>query len=427
MIAIKRKYKSIIEVLFWTAVITTIKGIWKSSQVVKVAQRQYITGETLDFSGQYRVIRFYRFDGIPSNYSYQDVTLTTQCSVNHLHHLVDLTDTWNGPVSCSIFVPNEDASVASDAVTLLKKCFPKIKKHVSFHLVYPANHPADLTHVGEWLSLSCDELLEKLENYGYQNYMVGDLAFPHNVLRNAARTGVLSEFVFLVDIDTIPNRGLREKFIEFATKGDLFGTNTSDLIAYVVPVFEVKQGSASPIDKRQLLKGLIGETVRPFHNATCWWCHRAENVDKWIKIPQRFNNLNTAFEAEWDKSWEPFYIAKRIVPLFDERFKQYGFDRIQQICEMHVAGYKFVVLDNAFLTHQGWKYPGKFYANKEIDTAQNWILFNYHFKDELLIKYKTNRTCSPIEKLDINTRRGMPLPGRSRVIKNRFKRPFGVG
>ena len=27
--------------------------------------------------------------------------------MNHLHHLVDLTDTWNGPVSCSIFVPNE--------------------------------------------------------------------------------------------------------------------------------------------------------------------------------------------------------------------------------------------------------------------------------------------------------------------------------
>ena len=47
---------------------------------------------------------------------------------------------------------------------------------------------------------------------------------------------------------------------------------------------------------------------------------------------------------------------------------------------MHVAGYIFQILDNAFLTHKGWKFAGKFYANKDLDNAQNWILFNYHFK-----------------------------------------------
>ena len=46
---------------------------------------------------------------------------------------------------------------------------------------------------------------------------------------------------------------------------------------------------------------------------------------------QRSNDLEVAFEADWNKSWEPFYIAKHNVPLFDERFKQYGFDRIQQV------------------------------------------------------------------------------------------------
>ena len=39
------------------------------------------------------------------------------------------------------------------------------------------------------------------------------------------------------------------------------------------------------------------------------------------------------------------------MPLFDERFMVYGFDRIQQICELHVAGYSFAVLNNAFLVH----------------------------------------------------------------------------
>ena len=52
----------------------------------------------------------------------------------------------------------------------------------------------------------------------------------------------------------------------------------------------------------------------------------------------------------------------------------------KQVCEMHVAGYKFVILNNAFLIHDGWKFAGKFYAKKDVDNAQNWILFNYHFK-----------------------------------------------
>ena len=121
-----------------------------------------------------------------------------------------------------------------------------------------------------------------------------------------------------------------------------------------------------------------------------------EDFAKWSKIKPG-HDLDVAFTAKWDKSWEPFYIARREVPLFDERFKQYGFDRIQQICELYVAGYKFSVLDNAFLAHDGWKIPKQFYAKKESDTAQNWVLFNYHFKDEMQRKYQTSRTCSPVE------------------------------
>ena len=55
------------------------------------------------------------------------------------------------------------------------------------------------------------------------------------------------------------------------------------------------------------------------------------------------------------------------------------------------------MLDNAFLAHDGWKIPKQFYAKKESDTAQNWVLFNYHFKDEMQRKYQTSRTCSPVE------------------------------
>ena len=43
--------------------------------------------------------------------------------------------------------------------------------------------------------------------------------------------------------------------------------------------------------------------------------------------------------------------------MFDERFKQYGFDRQEQICELRVAGYTFSVLNNHFLVHDVSFYP----------------------------------------------------------------------
>merc|ERR1712037_935337 len=117
--------------------------------------------------------------------------------------------------------------------------------------------------------------------------------------------------------------------------------------------------------------------VRPFHNATCRWCHEPEDHDNWLMKPKN-EHTEVAFNATWNKSWEPFYIARRSVPLFDERFKQYGFDRIEQICELHVAGYRFSVLNNAFLVHDGWKEAHA--AARMTETFRNWVLFHFHFQ-----------------------------------------------
>jgi hypothetical protein len=95
-----------------------------------------------------------------------------------------------------------------------------------------------------------------------------------------------------------------------------------------------------------------------FHNLikncqikSCWWCHSPEEHPRWELIPQNENELEISFNATWGRNWEPFYIAQRNSPLYDERFKQYGFDRQQQICNLWVAGYKFSIMNNAFLVH----------------------------------------------------------------------------
>lgn len=85
--------------------------------------------------------------------------------------------------------------------------------------------------------------------------------------------------------------------------------------------------------------------------------------------------------------------------MYDERFKGHGFDRIQQICELYVAGYSLPILNNAFVVHHGWK---ELADEVKDEDSFNWYLFNYHFKDELQRKYNTDKTCSPTDHDDDN-------------------------
>ena len=182
-------------------------------------------GETFDYSGEYRIIRFYKNLGIPKDWTFHDITLASQCSINHMHHVVNLVERWTGPISIAVFAPDQDSSIANYAIDGLRRCFPKVKELVDFHIVYPATHAGDFGKSGEsWSTLECDVLIDKLKNYGYgMNYDMGDMPFPHNVLRNAARTGVTTEYVFLIDIDLTPSVNLREKFVEFVRRKELIG------------------------------------------------------------------------------------------------------------------------------------------------------------------------------------------------------------
>ena len=64
-----------------------------------------------------------------------------------------------------------------------------------------------------------------------------------------------------------------------------------------------------------------------------------------------------------------------------------------QACELHVAGFKFTVLNNAFLMHHGYKKNTGFHLTKDIEQEQNRILFRL-FKEELKTIYAdSTRRC----------------------------------
>ncbi|XP_064359941.1 beta-1,4-glucuronyltransferase 1 [Dromaius novaehollandiae] len=157
-------------------------------------------------------------------------------------------------------------------------------------------------------------------------------------------------------------------------------------VALVLPAFEVPAGTPVPGTKEELGRLWGAGVARPFYGALCPRCQAPTGYGRWLALPPA-PRLGVAYVAPWRDPWEPFYVAPADgVPPFDERFQQYGFNRISQACELHVAGFSFAVLDGAFVVHRGVKAPGGFHGGREAELRRNRRLFR-RFKEELRGRY----------------------------------------
>lgn len=118
------------------------------------------------------------------------------------------------------------------------------------------------------------------------------------------------------------------------------------------------------------------------------------DYETWQRERGKSNKLGILFEVLWKDPWEPFFISDNSVPLFDERFRRNGVSRTSQLCELHVAGYKFAVLNDAFLVHRGYAVVPKNQQeerNRDVDTIRAHFR---QFKIELKDKYPhSTRRC----------------------------------
>ncbi|XP_060081641.1 beta-1,4-glucuronyltransferase 1-like [Ylistrum balloti] len=372
----------------------------ESSSSDKVIQRLQ-DSNLMDSSGSYYLIRNLispesRSGNSDQTNHYSDVTLVTQCSANHLDDLVDLTDRWDGPVSISIFTYDKDFPFAIRALLYFQKCYKKIRRHVFFNMIYPIDKPPRIPDI-EKISvkaINCDKSFGELRTANPENYALSGIEYPHNILRNFALKGVTSPYVFVVDIDLIPSGNLLQDFKTFIErrKQSPDGLPKHDKVAFVVPCFEIKESTKIPETKAVLLDEIKSNNVRPFYAEVCQRCQKQTSYSEWMKLVN-VDFLDVGFSLDWKDPWEPFFITDKHLPLYDERFKQYGFNRISQVCEMHIAGYRFDVLNNAFLVHKGFKFPERFHKGKEEELAKNRMLFRT-FKEELKSKYQdTTRRC----------------------------------
>ncbi|EDO35157.1 predicted protein, partial [Nematostella vectensis] len=319
-----------------------------------------------------------------------DVVLVTHCTVNHLHYLLDIVEHWQGPISVAVVVPGLHIVSAYKSMIGLHLCNKDVQQRVTFHVVYPLSHPALDNRLSNYvrlaraeLPLTCEEFMVTLQtglansaNYG------GEVPYPSNVLRNVGREHSKAKFVFVVDIDMMCNGNLYKDFLNFSRENNLFS-----MTVYVVPAFESQENLPPNTNKMELIKMWENGKVLPFYYQACRKCQSPTNYDKW-KRSRSSSGLHVSFTRSWTDPWEPFYISLNSVPLYDGRFKQYGFNRISQVCETHVAGFSFAVLDNAFLVHHGFKQ--RFHKKKDAENNKNRELFR-KFKKELKSKYPDSK------------------------------------
>lgn len=347
----------------------------------------------LDSSGQYQVVPFlFRASNLgSSNFIKKDVGLVTQTSSNQILLVNDLSRRWEGLVSVAIFSEDSSLVTAVDRILLLLQCYPDVQYNTSIHLVFPLRR-WDQNRIDVNETKNCKYLYQPQEQISYS---FAQVAYPVNLLRNVARRHSMTELIFVVDIDLIPSFDFRLQFLNFSTRNNLFHESKfGEKAVYVVPTYEMSEDmieTGVPNDKTSLVQRIGRKEVRPFYVNVCRKCHKHTDYKSWEETPAS-ESVEVIYEVTWKDPWEPFYISHASVPMYDERFKQYGFNRISQVCELHIAGYKFLVLNNLFLIHRGLKELGSFHSSKHEEQERNRILFR-HFKNDLQEKYSTDRKC----------------------------------
>lgn len=96
---------------------------------------------------------------------------------------------------------------------------------------------------------------------------------------------------------------------------------------------------------------------------------------------------------------EPYVLMKvhEKMPLFDERFVDYGYNKVQFIEHLRSAGYSFFILNNAFamdLPHPDSTFRRKYVASARGESLR--MKQKYSVFQEMLSKRYVNRTRFPV-------------------------------
>ena len=183
-------------------------------------------------NGPFHVIN--NFLAATKNPEKSDITLVTQLSADRLQRIQQIARVWKGPISAAVYATKKNNYLATSLILSLWKASELVRSHVDIHLVTR------------------------------DAYMV-DAPYPINMLRNVAWEHARTDQLFLLDVDFIPNPGMREYVKDLFPK--LRKIKGLEKAAYVVPAFGATKIKKWPVDREDLVRLINLKVVKPVHAA----------------------------------------------------------------------------------------------------------------------------------------------------------------
>ena len=101
-----------------------------------------------------------------------------------------------------------------------------------------------------------------------------DFHFPQQHMRNLARKGSTTKYVWLTDVDILPSNGLAKQLSEFLRNQDC------NKCAYVIPPYELEFNQNFPKTKMELKRAVKNEHAHLYHSKAYKPNQHATNSEK---------------------------------------------------------------------------------------------------------------------------------------------------
>ncbi|XP_060531163.1 beta-1,4-glucuronyltransferase 1-like [Cylas formicarius] len=317
-------------------------------------------GASSPFRALYHVVESSSSPELPA------VTYATHLTTNFLSYLTEVLRYWDGLVSVAAYVPDGDLRSIIRQLIHYCYCVPAMSR-VSLHFVFRKNVTFKSTlSFNKGPPTSCDIIGGSPKKTEPPPLIrTNDSWYPVNVCRNVARSASVSDYVMVSDVELMPSKELARRFMNMIEQSKC-PTGRCDKRVYVVPIFEVESTETVPRTKEELKLLLTAERATYFHRHICNHCQRFPGLEVWMESDpgdaiEPF--LSVKRETPYHR-WEPVYIGTKSEPFYNEALSWEGFqDKMPQMLELCLQGYKFVVLDGAFLVHwPGIKKSNSYYA-----------------------------------------------------------------
>jgi hypothetical protein len=266
------------------------------------------------------------------------ITCVTQGGVNKLPRLLAMTSRWLGPVSFSTLITS-----ASDLDVLFQFWTdnPLIQEYVSIHVL-----------------------------------MALPQLYPINQLRNLALHNVMTDYVFLNDVDFIPSDHAHDEIAQLIKASPLYPKTF-----WVLPAFErrltpaignktaeedeVTDVAMIPKTKPELLKAIQDQVVTTFHPYFSKG-HRPTNFAKWYKFDDATSMM---YPINFGVAFEPYVVCKtQDLHQYFPLFRGYGFNKNTFFVEATIRNFAYFVLKRQFVVHMN-HHNGR--TARSVDENQN--------------------------------------------------------